>query len=114
MVCDGDDEVARLDISRVRTPGISETKMTDAKWRKGGPLPTREGRGAQGHGPRFRGSRLGVLSGKPSGAPIGPGHPDISGGLRRFNVEFTAIWVLFGRFWAVKTWNARFLKFVLA
>ena len=24
-----------------------------------------------------------------------------------FNVEFTAIWVLFGRFWAVKTRNAR-------
>ena len=39
----------------------------------------------QGNGPRRRGSRLSVLSAKPSGAPIDPRHPEISGGLRRLH-----------------------------
>ena len=83
MVCDGDDEVARLDISRVRTRVFQRQRWRTRNGGKGGPLPTREGRGAQGNGPRRRGSRLGVLSAKPSGSPIDPRHPEISGGLRR-------------------------------
>ena len=98
VVCDGDDEVARLDISRVRTRVFQRQRWRTLNGGKGGPLQTREGRGAQGNGPRRRGSRLGVLSAKPSGSPIDPRHPEISGGLRRLQRR---VHRHLGTFWAV-------------
>ena len=83
VACGGDDETLRLVIPRVRTPVFQGNRRRAGSEGRGGPLPTREGRDARRNGPRRHTSRLGVLSGKPSGAPIGPRHPEISGGLRR-------------------------------
>ena len=83
VACGGDDETLRLVIPRVRTPVFQGNRRRAGSEGRGGPLPTREGRDARRNGPRRHTSRLGVLSGKPSGAPIGPRYPEISGGQRR-------------------------------
>ena len=83
VACGGGNGAAGVGIFRVRTSVFHRNRRRTWNEGKGGPLPTREGRGAQENGPRRRGCRLSVLSTKPSGAPIGPRHPEISGGLRR-------------------------------
>ena len=101
VACGGDDETLRLVIPRVRTPVFQGNRRRAGSEGRGGPLPTREGRDARRNGPRRHTSRLGVLSGKPSGAPIGPRHPEISGGLRRLqrrvHRDLGAFWVVVPR-----------------
>ena len=79
-------------------PRYSKGTDDGREWEGGGPLLTREGRGVRKNGPRRRSSLLSVLSGKPSGSPIDPRHPEISGGLRRLQRR---VHRHLGTFWAV-------------
>jgi len=101
LACGGGNGEAGVGIFRVRTSVFHRNRRRTWNDGKGGPLPTREGRGAQRNGPRHRGSRLSVLSGKPTCAPIGPRHPEISGGLRRLqrrvHRNLGAFWVVVPR-----------------
>ena len=98
VACGGGNGQAGVGMFRVRTSVLHRKRRRIWNDRKGGPLPTREGRGAQRNGPRSRSSRLRVLSSAPSGAPIGPRHPEISGGLRRLQRR---VHRHLGTFWAV-------------
>ena len=98
VACGGGNGQAGVGMFRVRTSVLHRKRRRTWNDGKGGPLPTREGRGAQRNGPRSRSSRLRVLSSAPSGAPIGPRHPEISGGLRRLQRR---VHRHLGAFWAV-------------
>ena len=98
VACGGGNGEAGVGMFRVRTSVFHRNRRGTWNDGKGGPLPTWEGRGAQRNGPRRRGSRLSVLSANPSGTPIGPRHPEISGGLRRLQRR---VHRHLGAFWAV-------------
>ena len=67
-------------------------------------------KGAHRNGPRRRASRLRVLSGKPSGAPSDPRHPEISGGLRRLHRR---VHRHLGAFWAMLAFSSDLTGIVL-
>ena len=77
VACGGGNGEAGVGMFRVRTSVFHRNRRRTWNDGKGGPVPTREGRGAQGNGPRRRASRLRELSEKPSRAQNGPRHPEI-------------------------------------
>ena len=91
-------------------PRYSTDKDGGCKWQDGNPIPTRTRKGEQRNGPRRRSSRLRVLSSAPSGAPIDPRHPEISGGLRRDQRRDRRHWHDYRHFKARNTITSPFLR----